>query len=522
MSTERADDSSTTPPLPLEEPYSMFTTQEKWFIVSLISFGGLFSPLSANIYFPAIPTIAVAFDKSIELINLTVTLNMVFQGISPMFWGPFSDFYGRRHAFIMCLTLLSLSCVGLALTPTKDYWLLLLLRCFQAAGSASTVAFLMGVIGDIANRAERGGFVGLASIGTMVGPAIGPVLGGVLADKLGWRAIFWFLCIASGICAVVMVLFFPETLPAVVGNGSIPVPPIYRAVIPIIGRRSKQTDEASPPRAPRKRFPNPLLLLLHADIALLLFLNAVVYSVFYGVTASISSLFHATYPQLTETQLGLCFLTVGGGMIIGSPSGGKLLDWDYQRVRRSLQQPTGVDEKKGLPDDSLVPSVPACQYLRDPQARMRLLPAFLTVFVALCIGYGWCIEKRTSIAAPLILLLGVGFMTIAVMNSIQTLIVDLMPTHGSSITACNNLVRCSLGAGLVSAIQPLLDALGAGYAYVLLGGLVALASPLVYVVVRIGPRCRARRIRMAEVEKERIRAKEETSSREINAKAPTV
>jgi hypothetical protein len=76
--------------LVIEEAYSIFTSREKWFIVTLVAFGALFrcvrstmefsifpllmyiSPLSANIYFPAIPTLAVAFDKSIELINLTV------------------------------------------------------------------------------------------------------------------------------------------------------------------------------------------------------------------------------------------------------------------------------------------------------------------------------------------------------------------------------------------------------------------------------------------------------------------
>jgi hypothetical protein len=42
----------------------------------------LFSPLTAIIYFPAIPAIAVSFHKSIELINVTVTMYMVFQGIS--------------------------------------------------------------------------------------------------------------------------------------------------------------------------------------------------------------------------------------------------------------------------------------------------------------------------------------------------------------------------------------------------------------------------------------------------------
>jgi hypothetical protein len=67
-------------------------------------------------------------------------------------------------------------------------------------------------------------------------------------------------------------------------------------------------------------------------------------------------------------------------------------------------------------------------------------------------------------------------------------------------------VRCGLGAGLVSGIQPLLDALGPGYAYLFLGGLSALMGPLLYLVVYIGPRCRTRRIRIAEMQKEGARA----------------
>lgn len=39
------------------------------------------SPLTANIYFPAIPELSRVFGKSVELINLTVTMYMVLQGI---------------------------------------------------------------------------------------------------------------------------------------------------------------------------------------------------------------------------------------------------------------------------------------------------------------------------------------------------------------------------------------------------------------------------------------------------------
>ena len=57
-----------------------------------------------------------------------------------MFWGTLSDHIGRRPTTAACLGLLAASCIGLALVPTDAYWLLMVLRCLQAAGSASTIA----------------------------------------------------------------------------------------------------------------------------------------------------------------------------------------------------------------------------------------------------------------------------------------------------------------------------------------------------------------------------------------------
>ena len=70
--------------------------------------------------------------------------------------------------FLACLLVLALACIGLARIPTNAYWLLMLLRCLQAAGSASTIALGAGVIADIATRAERGSFFGLYAVGPMV------------------------------------------------------------------------------------------------------------------------------------------------------------------------------------------------------------------------------------------------------------------------------------------------------------------------------------------------------------------
>ena len=78
-----------------------------------------------------------ASEPSFKL-YLTVVLGL--NDLAPMFWGTLSDRWGRRPITFACLVTLSLSSVGLALVPTSTYWLLMLLRCLQATGSASTIA----------------------------------------------------------------------------------------------------------------------------------------------------------------------------------------------------------------------------------------------------------------------------------------------------------------------------------------------------------------------------------------------
>ncbi|KAF8640674.1 hypothetical protein AX17_000331 [Amanita inopinata Kibby_2008] len=467
------------------KPHSIYTRGEKWVIVCLAAFAGLFSPLTSSIYFPAIPTIAVAFHKSIELINLTITMYMVLQGVSPMVWGALSDRFGRRPIILACLSVLTLSCIGLALVPTSAYWLLMLLRCLQAAGSASTIALGAGIIGDISTPEERGGFFGFFTMGPMVGPAIGPVIGGVLSDRLGWRSIFWFLCIAASLCLVMMLLFLPETLRALVGDGSIILHGVYRPIIPLIGRKrhartTRQTCQQA--KAPC----NPLRLLAYLDIQLLLGMNAIINAVFYGVLATISTLFHRAYPFLNGTTLGLCYLSIGGGMMIGSSVTGKVLDLEYRTFKKKVSHDAQVAEMQKGPS-TVIFDFPV------EQARLRLLPYLAAIAAVACAGYGWCLEKQVHIAVPIILQFIMGYAAISVMSSTSTLMIDLVPGQSSSVTACSNLVRCTFAAVVVSVIELIIDAIGTGWFYVILAALTVLVLPLVYLSIRLGPSCRFKR-----------------------------
>lgn len=57
--------------------YSVFTISQRRYIIFMASWAGFFSPVSSQIYFPALNTLARDLHVSNSLINLTLTSYMV-------------------------------------------------------------------------------------------------------------------------------------------------------------------------------------------------------------------------------------------------------------------------------------------------------------------------------------------------------------------------------------------------------------------------------------------------------------
>jgi len=144
-------------------PWSVFTLQQKRFIVLMVAMAGFFSPLTANIYFPALNTLATDFHVSSSVINLTLTSYMIFQGLAPTIFGDLADMAGRRPAYLIGFAVYIGACIGIACCDS--YAALIVLRCLQSTGSSGTIALGSGVVADIATSAERGIWMGWATSG---------------------------------------------------------------------------------------------------------------------------------------------------------------------------------------------------------------------------------------------------------------------------------------------------------------------------------------------------------------------
>lgn len=199
--------------------YTVFTSSDLRRLRIILDLGTITSPLTANIYLPPLPLLRHQFSVSSQAINLTLTLYIIFQAISPVIFGPFSDAYGRRPIFLLTLGLCVLGNIGLA-ANRDSYAVLLILRAVQSLGASAAYAISFGVVADVCQPNERGRMLGLINMALNHGACVDPVVGGIVAyanDNHAW--VFWSLIIVGIVLYLGVDLLLPETAKRLVGNG---------------------------------------------------------------------------------------------------------------------------------------------------------------------------------------------------------------------------------------------------------------------------------------------------------------
>ncbi|KAG8992036.1 hypothetical protein FRB94_012033 [Tulasnella sp. JGI-2019a] len=480
----------TTTSASLGRPYSSFSTATRWLIVCLGGIAAIFSPISSNIFVPAIPTLARDFNESNEKISLAVTVYLIFQAITPSFFGSMSDSFGRRPVYIGTMVVYMGANIGLACCPTDAYWLLLVLRGLQATGGSAVISIGAGAVADVAEPRERGKFMSIFQCGAMIGPAFGPLLGGVFASTLGWRAIFWFLTISTGVVLVPLILFFPETLRSLVGDGSIPPPTLNSSPVMLVKKRRMAREakargdraEEKLERSPRKKY-QPLsafMILFTPEIIMIFIFVSLLYLEFYCVLTVYSTALTDKY-KLSELQIGLCYLPSGIGSIISSLINGRQLDYYYRKEERRV----GGDYRKKREE------------FRIELTRLRCIFPFMACFIVAATSLGWCLQAKAPLAATLVVNFFIGLGT-GTVNTATVYGQDIKPGQGGAVSASLNLVRCLFGAVGTAIIQVLYNALGAGWTFVLLSGLCVLALPMAFIVIKKASEWRQHRLERVE------------------------
>ena len=473
---ESNDPDKTQPSPPVA--YTVFTRNQKRRLRLLLGFATITSPLTATCYFPLLPLLRAHFKTSTQAINLTLTIYIIFQAVSPAIFGPLSDSIGRRLMFLIILTFYAFGNLGLALNHSS-YAALLVLRALQSLGASAALAISYGVVADICVPSERGRMLGSVSMALNLGACVGPVIGGSVAWTSGsYEWVFWSLVIIGVVLWLAVGLFLPETARVLVGNGNSGGENCWwqESWSSVIMRwlfaeknktksKSQEGQNRDSPVTPGKsilqrcRVINPLACLqvmFHPDTFFALWIQGSFYLVDYTVVAAMPDIFKDIY-HFNELQTGLTYVPRGVGIIAGGFCIGKIMDYNYKTVARKIDW--NIDEVAG--DD--------LQHFPIERARTRGSYFLLIISTAVLVGYGWAVTKQAHLAIVLILQFIQGSMGCCFYNTYNALLVDVFPESPSTAAAAASIVRCAMAAAGVAVLQPLLAALDRGWYFTILG-----------------------------------------------------
>jgi MFS transporter, DHA1 family, multidrug resistance protein len=178
------------------------------FVLAALSWIG---PFSIDTYLPSLPSISQSLNAPTAQVQQTVTVFLLVYSIMSLWHGAISDAYGRRRLTLISLSVFMAASIGCALSCSVH--VLMIFRGLQ--GGTAGVGMIVGraVVRDLFEGAEAQRLMSHVATIFTIAPVLAPVLGGWLQVWFGWRSIFAFMAVLSGLVLSICWKALPETLP---------------------------------------------------------------------------------------------------------------------------------------------------------------------------------------------------------------------------------------------------------------------------------------------------------------------
>jgi DHA1 family bicyclomycin/chloramphenicol resistance-like MFS transporter len=166
--------------------------------------------LSIDMYLPSFPTIAQDLGVATNRVQLTLASFLVGLAVGQLFYGPFSDRFGRKPPLyfgIGVYLFASLACVFV-----HDVDTLIVLRFFQGLGGCGGFVISRAAIRDKMGPEGAAHAYSLMMLVFGLAPILAPLFGGFVLTMWGWRAIFVVLTLFALTCMIAMHYVMEESL----------------------------------------------------------------------------------------------------------------------------------------------------------------------------------------------------------------------------------------------------------------------------------------------------------------------
>lgn len=132
--------------------------------------------------------------------------------------------------------------------------------------------------------------------------------------------------------------------------------------------------------------------------------------------------------------------------------------------------------------------------ISHPEYRLPFMIGGASLMPLIVALYGWAPASQWPIYITFLAVAALGFVMMFIWVPLASYLVDAFGLYSASAMTMVLLARCLGGTLLPLAIPPLVNAVGLGYGFLVLGGICLLLIPVPVVVMRYGHRWRQKSI----------------------------
>ncbi|KAG9245629.1 major facilitator superfamily domain-containing protein [Calycina marina] len=291
----------------------------------LVAIHAMMSTFTAAAIIPAYQIIAEDLGRSLQDITYLTSLQIAILGVAPLFWKPIANHYGRRPVFLLSLIVSLAANIGCA--KSSNYGSMAACRAIVAFFISPAAAIGSAVVTETFFKKERARYIGVWTLLITLGIPVSPFVMGFVANGVGYRWIYWILAMINGVQFVLYLFLGPETR-------------FIRMGADHEGSDFKQEYMSFKRIDPMPIRPIAFIQPLSLFAVPCVVIPSIAYSMVFLwasvlITVELPQLFGEKF-QFNPQQLGLQFLGIIIGSVIGEQIGGILSDYWMNRRAKTI------------------------------------------------------------------------------------------------------------------------------------------------------------------------------------------
>ena len=182
-----------------------------FFIIVFLGLLTAITPLSTDLYLPALPIMPHELNTNASLIQMTIGIMTFGIAIGQLIGGPLSDSFGRKKPLIIGNILCIIASILCTIAPNIE--ILLVARFLQGLTGSIGVVIAKAISRDFTSGKELMRLMSLLMLVNGLAPVVAPLIGGQLLLFSTWRFIFIILAVFSAVLLIGSFIF-TESLPS--------------------------------------------------------------------------------------------------------------------------------------------------------------------------------------------------------------------------------------------------------------------------------------------------------------------